>query len=53
MGNNVAFKTIVVGNINIRMFDGVVQTLVKVRHVPELKKNLIKIRLSFTVFVKD
>jgi len=41
MGNNVSCRTIGVGSIKIRMFDGIVRTWMEVRHVPELKKNLI------------
>lgn len=43
MENNVSCKTIGIGNIKIKMFDGVVRTLVKIRHVPNLKKNLISL----------
>ena len=31
------------GNIKIRIYDGVVQTLCNVKHVPEIKKNLISL----------
>jgi hypothetical protein len=43
MGNNVSCKTDGIGSIKIKMFDGVVRTLIEVRHVPELKKNLISL----------
>ncbi|KAG8497429.1 hypothetical protein CXB51_008736 [Gossypium anomalum] len=33
-----------VGTIKVKMFDGVVRTLSDVRHVPELKRNLISLR---------
>ncbi|KAG8479503.1 hypothetical protein CXB51_029288 [Gossypium anomalum] len=41
MGNNVSCKITGVGTIKVKMFDGVVRTLSDVRHVPELKRNLI------------
>jgi hypothetical protein len=43
MGNNVPCKTVGVGSIKIKMFDGIVRTLTEVRHVPELKNNLISL----------
>ena len=41
MGNGAHCKITGIGNIRIKMFDGVVRTLCDVRHVPEVKKNLI------------
>ncbi|KAG8482734.1 hypothetical protein CXB51_024185 [Gossypium anomalum] len=41
MGNNASCKIAGVGTIKVKMFDGVVRTLSDVRHVPELKRNLI------------
>lgn len=43
MGNNATCKVIGTGTVAINMFDGIVRTLTKVRHVPELKKNLISL----------
>ncbi|KAG8488139.1 hypothetical protein CXB51_018349 [Gossypium anomalum] len=43
MGNNVSYKIAGVGTIKVNMFDGVVRTLSDVRHVPELKRNLISL----------
>ena len=43
MGNNMAYKTVGVGTIQLRMHDGVVRTLSGVRHVPDLKKNLMSL----------
>ncbi|KAK3043400.1 hypothetical protein RJ639_001979 [Escallonia herrerae] len=43
MGNDVTCKVVVIGSIHIRMHDGIVRTLTDVRHVPELKKNLISL----------
>ena len=41
MGNNVSCQTVGIGNVKIKMYDDTVKTLSDVRHVPELKKNLI------------
>ncbi|KAG8472215.1 hypothetical protein CXB51_034291 [Gossypium anomalum] len=43
MGNNASCKIVGVGAIKVKMFDGVVRTLSDVRHVPELKRNLISL----------
>jgi hypothetical protein len=43
MGNNASCKVIGIGTIKIKMFDNVVRTLGEVRHVPEMKKNLISL----------
>jgi hypothetical protein len=44
MGNNVAYKIVGIGTIKIRMHDGIVRTILKnVRHMPDLKKNLISL----------
>jgi len=43
MGNDFACKIVGVGSIQIRMHDGSVRTLTNVRHVPELRKNLISL----------
>ena len=43
MGNNAPCKTIGIGIVRIRMADGIVRTLTDVRHVPDLKKNLISL----------
>ncbi|KAG8486155.1 hypothetical protein CXB51_019539 [Gossypium anomalum] len=44
MGNNASCKIVGVGTIKVKMFDGVIRTLSDVRHVPELKRNLISLR---------
>ena len=41
IGNDASCKVVEIGNIKIKMFDGVVTTLCDVRHIPELRKNLI------------
>ncbi|KAG8492784.1 hypothetical protein CXB51_010266 [Gossypium anomalum] len=43
MGNNASCKIEGVGTIKVKMFDGVVKTLSDIRHVPELKRNLISL----------
>lgn len=43
MGNHNACKIDGIGFIKIRMYDGTTQTLKHVRHVPDLKKNLISL----------
>jgi hypothetical protein len=43
MGNGIPCKTLGVGSIRIRMFDGIVRELTDVRYVPELKSNLISL----------
>ena len=39
MENNVTCKTVGIGSIKIKMYDGIVRTLIDVRYVPELRKN--------------
>ena len=41
MGNDAPSKFIGIGYVQIKMHDGVVRTLTEVRHVLELKKNLV------------
>jgi hypothetical protein len=41
MGNDMAYKIVRIGTIKVKMYDEIVRTLIEVRHVPELKKNLI------------
>ena len=43
MGNNNSCKTVGIGSVRIKMFDGIVRTLKDVRHVPDLRKNLISL----------
>ena len=43
MGNNGSSKVAGIGTVRIRMFDRVVRTLGDVRHVPNLKRNLISL----------
>ena len=41
LGDDHSCKIAGVGTIRVRMYDGVIHTLSNVKHVPELKKNLI------------
>ena len=43
MGNNASCKVSSIGTVHIKMFDGVVCTLGEVRHVHDLKRNLISL----------
>ena len=43
MGNNNSCKVIGVGSMRIKLHDGSVKTLTDVRHIPDLKKNLISL----------
>ena len=43
MRNNVAYKVVGICTIQIKMHDGIIRTLIDVRHVPELKKILISL----------
>ena len=43
MGSNMSCKVVGIGSIRINMHDGVVRTLTNVRHIPDLKKNLISL----------
>uniref|UniRef100_A0A2N9ELY1 CCHC-type domain-containing protein n=1 Tax=Fagus sylvatica TaxID=28930 RepID=A0A2N9ELY1_FAGSY len=43
MGNDAACTIIGMGTIKIKMSDGVVRTLEEVRHIPDMRKNLISL----------
>lgn len=43
MGDNSSCKVAGIGSIQIKMFDGIVRTLTDVRHIPDLKRNLISL----------
>jgi hypothetical protein len=45
MGNNVPCKIVGVGSIKIKMFDNIVITLTKVRHVPKIEMKSIYFRV--------
>ena len=43
MGSDQSCKTVGIGSVRIKMHDGVVRTLVNVRHIPDLRKGLISL----------
>ena len=43
MGNDACCKIVSVGTFRIKMFDGIVRTLEDVKHVLDLKRNLISL----------
>lgn len=43
MGNDVTCNIVGIGSIQLKMFDGTKKILIDVRHVPELRKNLISL----------
>ena len=43
MGNDASCRVVGMGNIKVKMFDGVIRTLCDVRHVLNLRKNLISL----------
>ncbi|KAH0656305.1 hypothetical protein KY285_031187 [Solanum tuberosum] len=43
MGNNATCKIVGIGSIRVRCHDGIVRTITEVRHVLDLKKNLISL----------
>ncbi|KAH9767170.1 hypothetical protein KPL71_011175 [Citrus sinensis] len=43
MGNNSVCKVVGIGTVSLKMYDDMVRELTQVRHVPELKRNLISI----------
>jgi hypothetical protein len=45
MGNDFSCKIVGVGSIWIKMYDGTIRTLMDMRHVPELRKNLISLEV--------
>jgi len=57
MGDDRPCNIDVIGTVHIKMFDGMVWQLKKVRYVPQLKKNLISIgalkALGLEVSIRD
>ena len=43
MGNDISYKIFGIGSVGIKMYDDSIRTLTGVRHVPELRKNLISL----------
>jgi hypothetical protein len=52
MGNDMVCKIVGIGTIKIKMHDGIVRTRIEVRHVPELKKNIISTSALDTIGCK-
>ena len=46
MGNEALCKVVRIGNIRVKMFYGVIRTLCDVRHVPDMRKNMISFGTS-------
>jgi len=45
MGNDDACQMFGIGTVRIKMFDGVVRDLIDVRYVPQMKKNIMSVRV--------
>ena len=43
MGNNASSKIVGIGSVRVRCHDGIVRNITEVRHVSDLKKNLISL----------
>ena len=43
MGNNTTCKVVGIGTVRIKMYDGIVRTMIDVRHMPDLAKNLLSL----------
>ena len=43
MGNDAPCKVVGIGTVQIKMHDGVVRTITDIRHVQDLKRNLISL----------
>ena len=43
MGNNASCKVVGRGTIKIKMYNSMIRTLTNVKHIPNLKKNLISL----------
>ena len=43
MGNNSSCKIVSIRTVKINMFDGIVRTLIDIRHILDLKRNLISL----------
>ena len=43
MGNNASCRIAGIGTVRVKMFDGTIRTLGDVRHVPDMKRNLISL----------
>lgn len=45
MGNDHHYKVFGIGTIKIRMYDGMIRTLIDVWYVPDMKKKLISLHV--------
>lgn len=45
MGNNANCKIVGIGSVKVCYHDGIMRTIIEVRYVPSLKKNLISLVL--------
>ena len=45
MGDDSPFQIIGIGSIQIEMHDGIIRTLTDVRHIPDMRKNLISLSI--------
>ena len=43
LGNNMSCSVVRIGIVAINMFDGMTSTLKEVRHIPDLKRNLLSL----------
>ena len=43
LGDDHPCRVASIGSIQLRMFDGMVRTLINVKHIPDLKKNLVSL----------
>lgn len=43
MGNNSIFRIIGIGNVSLKLHNGSIRVIKQVRHVPDLKRNLISL----------
>ena len=48
MGNNMSCNVVGIGKVRLRMWDGLVKVLENVRHIPDLKRNLISLGMLDT-----
>lgn len=44
MGNDISCKTVSIGSIQIKIHNGTIHTLINLKYVLKIKKNLISIR---------
>ena len=43
MGNNMTCSMVGIGSIKFKMWDGTIKILAEVRHIPDLKRNLVSL----------